>query len=320
MLNKYFGNKNKGVSESNEWMEDALCKVILSRLNPEKAREMATSSKSMLLWFSLAFSPSSSHPEMGTWCSMGIWLLRSGVTGIPCSSYYNKIITVLLLWQNDWSLNSHKISGPLRLPTLHGFALHPFNIICWNLQPATRQFYCFLHLDNCKVKSRWPTCQTSTTSRIPNKKPYKPTYWRPLKTKQNAKLWLWWLQISRWRSSLPLNVRIGTLHMVQDSLKLHLEMIIFCLFNIVNNILLRNFLLMSFLLVFEVVIKIIFIFFLRNMAKTNMDNLAILGSVLNPSTLRSCGWIYGLLILLILSRTAYIPNNFFYSSGKCSLE
>ena len=241
-------------------MEGALCKVILSHLNPEKARQMATSSKSMLLWFSLVFSPSNSHPEMGTWCSMGIWLLRSGVTGIPCSSYYNKIITVLLLWQNNWSLN-HKTSSPLRLLTLHGFGLHSFNIICWKLQPATLHFYCFLHLDNCKVKSRWPTCQISTTSRIPNKKPYKPKYWRPLKTKQNAKLWR--LQISKWRSSLLLNVRIGTFYMAQESLKLHLEMIIFCLFNIVNNILLRNFLLMSFLWVLEVVIKIIFIFFLE---------------------------------------------------------
>lgn len=178
------------------------------------------------------------HPVHIQRWGLGVaWLLRSGVTGIPCPSYYNKIITVLLLWPNDWSLNSHKISGPLRLPAILGCGLHSFNIICWKLQPATLQFYYLLHLDNWKVKSRWPTCQIYTTSRIPNKKPHKPKYWRPLKTKQNEKLWLWWLQISRWRSSLLLNVRTGTLHVAQDSRKLHLEMIIFCLFNIVNNIL-----------------------------------------------------------------------------------
>ena len=61
----------------------------------------------------MTFSPPSSHQEMGTWRRVGIWLLRSGVTGVSCPSYYNKIIIVLLSWQNGWPLSSHKIKVAL---------------------------------------------------------------------------------------------------------------------------------------------------------------------------------------------------------------
>ena len=46
--------------ESNDRMEDNICELILSHLNPEKARRMAVSSKSTLAEFSMIFSPSSS--------------------------------------------------------------------------------------------------------------------------------------------------------------------------------------------------------------------------------------------------------------------
>lgn len=214
---------------------------------------------------------------MGTWCRVGIWLLRSGVTGISCPSYYNKIIIVLLLWQNGWPLSSPKIKVALLDCQEHmGLVFTPLRSFTesFNQLPSTSIVSLTLTIMRSRAGQEL-TCPIFTMSRTSSNRHYMSKDWRPLKTKKNVEIWLWWLQISGLRSSVLLNARIGRLHMAQDSLKLHLEMIIFCPFYIVNNILLGNFLLTIFLWVFELVIKIIFICFPRNMAKTDTGNLTI---------------------------------------------
>lgn len=195
------------------------------------------------------------------------------------------------------------------MPKIHGFGLPSFNILlCWKLQPDTLHFYMSHSLGQLGDQEHVAPKSKIHMSRIPNNQNYMyiSKYWSSLKIKQNAKIWLWWLQISGLKSSLLLNARIGKLHMAQDFLKLPLVIIIFCHFYIANNILLGKFLFMIFLWAFQL-IKIICIFFQRHgknwHGMTWAYSCCLLGSDLNPSTLWVYRCIYGLLIF-----SSYFPE------------
>lgn len=72
------------MSESSEWMEDEICKPILSHLDSEKAREDGYKWQGHTGVIFHDPPPSTSHQQMGTWCGMGVLLLGSGVTVIAC--------------------------------------------------------------------------------------------------------------------------------------------------------------------------------------------------------------------------------------------
>lgn len=83
-LNTCFWNKYKWMSESSEWMEDEICKPILSHLDSEKAREDGYKWQGRIGVIFHDPPPSTSHQQMGTWCGMGVLLFGSGVTVIAC--------------------------------------------------------------------------------------------------------------------------------------------------------------------------------------------------------------------------------------------
>lgn len=83
-LNTCFWNKYKWMSESSEWMENDICKPILSHLDSEKARKDGYKWQGHTGIIFHDPPPATSRQQIGTWCGMGVLLLRSGVTMIAC--------------------------------------------------------------------------------------------------------------------------------------------------------------------------------------------------------------------------------------------